>query len=126
MWLALWLSWLKCLSSKQEITGSNLVRASFYINVHVYFCTALKHHECILCYAQSEEEKLAMERKVQLAEQAATILHSSLHHDYEREEPSRGSGGGGLNGEEEGLSPSSVGGPIITDTTTSTSTTSVS
>ncbi len=78
-------------------------------------------------HAQSEEEKLAMERKVQLAEQAATILHSSLHHDYEREEPSRGSGGGGLNGEEEGLSPSSVGRPIITDTTTtSASTTSVS
>ena len=27
-----------------------------------------------------------MERKVQLAEQAATIFHSSLHHDYEKDE----------------------------------------
>lgn len=34
---------------------------------------------------QSEEEKLAMERKVQLAEQAATIMNSTLHHDYERD-----------------------------------------
>ncbi len=70
---------------------------------------------------QSEEEKLAMERKVQLAEQAATIMHSSLHHDYEREEFGRRSLGEGGEGDG-GLSPPTLG---SIDSTTNAATATV-
>lgn len=64
-----------------------------------------------------------MERKVQLAEQAATIMHSSLHHDYDREEFGRRSGGGEEGREvSEGTTPLALASADVATTTTTTST----
>lgn len=63
-----------------------------------------------------------MERKVQLAEQAATIMHSSLHHDYEREELGRRSGGEEGREACEGLPPLTL---ACADTTTNATTSTI-